>query len=193
MQTQILNEFVKPNPKIRINQGDILKDLSIIFQSGVDKDNPDEAILSEVVLLYAVVVSQECDLEHDFNNKTAFKADQDKYLPNILVLPAYLANQFKEGVHRGEGIKGMVWNSGLWKPITQNNNSRFHFINANETFQIPDLVIDFKHLYTVNRDFVYGHIENLYLASIGEIYRENISQRYSQYLSRIGLPEKPTT
>lgn len=193
MQTQILNEFIKITPKIRINQGDILKDLSIVFQSGFDKDNPDEAIISVVSLPYAIVVSQECDLEHDYNNKTTNKVDQDKYLPNILVLPAYLANQFKEGTHRGEGVKGMAWNSSnLWKPITQNNNNRFHYINAYEDYQIPNLVIDFKHIYTVNRDFVYSGIDNLYLASICEIYRENISQRYSQYLSRIGLPERVT-
>lgn len=189
MQTQILNEFVKASPKSRLNQGDILKDLSIIFQSGFDKKN-NEAILSEVILSYSVVISQECDLEHDYNNKTSSKENQDKFLPNILILPLYLANQFRDGTHRGEQIKGMKWNSSLWGNIIQNNNSRFHFIKANEQFQVPDSIMDFKHLYTVNRDVVYENLNNVYLVSIGEIFRENISQRYTHYLSRIGLPER---
>lgn len=189
MQTQIVNEFTKTSPKVRLNQGDILKDLSIILQSGFDKET-NEAIMSEVFLSYSVVISQECDLEHDYNNQTTTKDNQDKFLPNILILPLYLANKFREGTHRGEQIKGMKWNSKeLWKSIAQNNNARFHFIKLNEQFQIPESVIDFKHLYTINRDLIYDNLSNVYLASICEIYRENISHRYTYYLSRIGLPE----
>ena len=184
MQSQVVKQYMKSETKTRFHQGDILKDVSLIIYTGID------AQISEINLDYAIVVSQDCDLEHDYNNRNnADKKDEDKFLPNILLLPAYLDNKFRTGTHRGDDIKGLYWNSEQWKKITNNNEARFHFINQNETFQIPDLVLDFKHLYTIDRNVCYIQMADIYLASICELHRELLSQRYSNFLGRIGLPE----
>lgn len=188
MQSQIINEYTKTTPKLKFNQGDILKDISIIAHTD---NNENGAVITEIFLDYGVVINQDCDLEHDFNNRNNPQSlNQDKFLPNLLILPAYLANKFREGTHRGKHIKGMYWNNTLWNPIIQNRDIRFHFIKSDEEFQVPDLVVDFKHLYTIDRDVAYSKINGLYLVTICEIYREHLSHRYSHYLSRIGLPDK---
>lgn len=190
MKSFITSEFIKDSPKLRFQQGDILRDISII--AGTDFDNETgEIIVSAISLEYAVVVNQDCDLEHDYNSRKESN-NKDKFLPNILLVPAYLASKFKEGAHLGEDHKCQVWNSQLYKPIIQNLNQRFHYLNSNEQFQIPELIIDFKHVYTINRDIIYKNINLIYLASICELYRENLSHRYSNFISRIGLPDRET-
>lgn len=184
MQSQVVNQYTKTKDKVRFNQGDILKDISFFILTGAELN------VSEINLEYAVIVSQDCDLEHDYNNRNnADKKDEDKFLPNILLLPAYLDTKFRAGTHRGGDIKGMYWNSEKWKTITQNNEARFHFINHDEKFQIPDLILDFKHLYTIDRDTLCSKMTSVYFASICELHRELLSQRYSNFLGRIGLPE----
>ncbi|NOT93220.1 hypothetical protein [Ferruginibacter sp.] len=185
MQSQVVNQYTKTKDKKRFNQGDILKDISLFVLTGSG-----ELQVSEINLEYAIVVSQDCDLEHDYNNRNnPAKKDEDKFLPNILLLPAYLATKFRTGEHRGDEIKGLTWGSDKWKLISQNNEARFHFISQSEDYQIPELVLDFKHLYTIDRDMLYNKMGNVYLASICELYRELLSQRYSNFLGRIGLPE----
>jgi hypothetical protein len=114
----------------------------------------------------------------------------DKLLPNILILPAYTAAKFRDGKHRGERIKSMQWNSDKWSTIKSNQNPRFHYIKLNEKFQVPELVIDFKHVYTLNRELAYKGIKTFYFISMAELFREQISQRYTNYLGRIGLPDQ---
>ncbi|MFN0047697.1 MAG: hypothetical protein ACKVOU_01090 [Cytophagales bacterium] len=165
-----------------------MKNLSIITHSDVNEEN--EAIFSKTILPYGLIINQECDLEHDFNNRDdATSATQDKYLPTIIILPAYLSEEFKTGRHRGADTKGEVWSSDNFRKIKQNNNSRFHFLEQDTMNGIPDLVIDFKHIFAVSRNVLYKQIKKIYLASIAELFREHISHRYTHYLSRIGLPE----
>ncbi len=185
MNSQIKDRILKTDPKLRFNQCDVLKDLIIYHHS----DTVDgELILSTLLLSYSIVVNQECDLLHDFNARNDNNSNSDKYLPNIIVLPCYLSEDFRDGSHRGD-MSCTKWNSELFKKIRQNNDARFHFLPGHALFQIPDLIIDFKHIYTVNRDVLYKQISELYIGSIAEVYRDHISQRYTNYLSRIGLPE----
>jgi hypothetical protein len=204
VESQIKKEFLKVSPKKRFNQGDILKDLDVVI---IDENGYSikEYNVVEIHLSYGIIVSQDCDLEHDFNNREInnplepplpnqkVEEKHDKYIPNILILPAYLAAYFKAGTHRGEDLIGETWNRDRYKEIVQNQNIRFHYIKAYPDLQIPELIIDFKHLYTIDRNAIYAIKDKVYLASIGEMFRESLSQRYCHYLSRIGLPEFPTT
>ena len=185
MKSQITREFERVSPKIRFNQGDILRDISLKIQTDYDEEKG--ALIDEINLSYAIIISQECDLEHDFNSRNG-STTQDKYLPNILLLPAYKALSLKSGTHRGDEIKGEIWDTKRWDPIKNNNNYRFHYIKENTDLQLPELVIDFKHVYTISRDYIYKDISKYYLVSVCELYRELISQRYAYFLSRIGLP-----
>ena len=180
MTTQISNFFIKESPKLRFCQGDILQNVGVFSFN-------DEGAAIEITLLNCVVINQECDLEHDYNARASTNGNQDKYLPNILLLPAYLSEQFRAGTHRGN-IVCHNWSSNQWKSIENNNNPRFHFISENNALQIPNLVIDFKHCFSIERNYLQKKIPSVYLASLAEIFRENVSQRYCSFLGRIGLP-----
>jgi len=187
LESQINTKYIKRNYPNRLCQGDILKNVEILIASDFDNDSK-EYTRGFLTLQYCVLINQECDLLADYNarvlsNSAEIKAD--KILPSILLLPAYHAEQFKQGIHLPQREK---WNSDQFKIIKQNNNSRFHYIEAFEDLQIPEMIIDFKHLYTITANIVNKRINDFYLASINELYRESLSQRYCNYLSRIGLP-----
>ncbi|MEA1883500.1 MAG: hypothetical protein U9N62_03145 [Thermotogota bacterium] len=190
--------YLKNSPVIRARQGDIYRNVVAPFSAvPVNGESDAELEITEIEYPYAVVLSQECDLEQDFTNRKMTQDKQDKFLPAILFAPAYLAQQLKEGIHLEKvGLKMERINSANWKISKQNRNLRYHFLKKDLNFGVPDLAIDFKHYFTISRD-VFCHIilnDQHYVASLGFLFREDLSNRFSHYLSRIGLPliEKPT-
>ncbi len=182
----------KDNPTVeRISQGDIVVDLKIatgLADAAVTNDDFDI-----VDIPFAVILSQECDLEQDFDNHAqAAETNGDKILPTILVCPAYTFNQFKTGKHyvHLNGKTMRPWKSGEPDKLLSNtHHERYHYLKEDTEFSIPELIIDFKHFYTVPRDLMYSIYRSGYKASAKPLFREHISQRFANYLSRIGLPK----
>jgi len=83
---------------------------------------------------------------------------------------------------------GHRWDSNLFRQIKENNNPRFQFIHKDEDYQLPELVVDFKHVFSLRTEIAYKLADRLYYLSISELFREDLSHRYTYYLSRIGLP-----
>lgn len=184
--SQIKTRYVKHSAD-RICQGDIFRNIVIIEGVGIEND---DLVVTERSLVYAVVLSQDCDLEQDFSSRNPSGGSHDKHIPSILICPAYPAAQVKEGTHLGDEFKMQAMNSALYKPILQNNSPRYHFLEGFGEFQVPELIIDFKHFFTLKRDIFYRDFKSdNYLASISEVFRESLCQRFANYLSRIGLPE----
>jgi hypothetical protein len=142
-------------------------------------------------LPYAVVLSQECDLHQDQQNRTSQKqTTQDKYLHSVLLGPAYPAESFKAGQHlKLLNVLCQTWGSDRWKSLQQNNIDRFHFLPAAGPLQVPDMVIDFKHFLTAPRGTLVNLKPGAYIASLGQLFRENLSQRFANFLARIALPD----
>ena len=203
MQSNIKQRFIKKDDLNYLNQGDILRDAVcpiVSFQVG-------EKLDAEVYikpLKYAVIINQDCDLEQDCKNRERIKSPQhdsggdvvvrkpinkDKFLPNILLLPGYLVTEFKDGKHNGSDWPAEKWDSDQWKEIKRNHNIRFYYIEENTEFQIPQLVIDFKHVYSMKIESLSQFYRKWYLASMNELFREDLSIRFCNYLGRIGLPE----
>lgn len=167
----------------RICQGDILRDVSVVVWNYEKK-------IDEVDLPYVIVMTQDCDLERDFYNRSQINpTTQDKFLQNILVCPAYDATKFRHGQHLESFELTMEkWNSDNYKRIKDQNNARFHFLESYLEFQVPELVVDFKHYYTIPRETLTKMYADHYLVTINQLFRECLSQRFAHYLSRIGLP-----
>jgi len=142
-------------------------------------------------LPYAVVLSQECDLHQDQQNRTSQKQiTQDKYLHSVLLGPAWQAENFKSGEHLKElKVACQPWSGSRWDSLKQNNNDRYHFLPAAGPLQVPDMVIDFKHFLTAPRVTLVSLKPNAYIASLGQLFRENLSQRFANFLARIALPD----
>ncbi len=181
-ESKIKSQYRKKNNE-RLYQGDILKDLKFVI--GDSKKETEKDIIS---LPFAVILSQDCDMQSDFNYEKLGK-NQDKRLLSLLICPAFLINEFVQGKHL-ENWQMEIFNKSCIKRIKKNDTyKRYHFLANGLDFSVPELVIDFKHFFTLPRDFLYKQRKNKYVASLNEIFREELSQRFSNYLSRIGIPE----
>ncbi len=187
MKSKIDSCYVK-HDCIRICQGDILRDYQ--HEAHVYVDRVVRKLSAQrIIFPYAVVMTQDCDLEWDFNNRATASEKHDKYLQSILLCPAYLAEQLKQGIHLDAlNLKMEYQNKDKWKDIQNNLNQRYHFLDSCSEMQIPYMTIDFKHYFTVPRDVLYEEAKAHYIGTMNELFREALSQRFAYYLSRIGLP-----
>jgi hypothetical protein len=174
----------------RVCQGDIFRGIELPI--AVSKNGQDYTF-DTYLIEYAVIVSQDCDLQQDYTNHISEKVEKhDKYIPSIILAPAYLAESLRSGEHLSEkGQRMESYNSKLWTSIEKNNNYRYHYLHSDSDRQINSLVIDFKHFFTISRDLFYSVYNNRhhYLASLAPLFRENLTDRFFHYLARIGLPE----
>lgn len=180
-----------------IHQGDIL--IGIKFQYISTNRAGDAELSLGFPFPYAVVLSQACDLEQHYGNLKA-KAEagktegakpknDDKILDTVLVCPAFASEKFLAGQHIDNRQMTVHGSSQRTLEKFQKNDeyNRYHYLDPlAETF--PELIIDFKKFHTVPIDILEEYYESSYLASLKELYRERLSQRFSNYLSRIGLP-----
>lgn len=174
----------------RLCQGDIFRDIEYRIIRAIKE----EKIKGDVLIIpYLIILTQECDLDWDFKYHNEKKEDNDKFLQSILVTPAYLAQKVKDGEHLEDiGLKMQHIFGKKWPDVKSNQNPRYHFLPEDNKFKIPELVIDFKHYYTIPRDYFYQHFRKHYICTIDQLFRESLSHRFSHYLSRIGLPELTT-
>lgn len=181
------------NPKARISQGDIYRDVEFI-EYAIEKKGI--IAISKIIFPLVIVLTQDCDLTYDYNrrwSKTPASND-DKRLISIIVAPLYNAQHLYDGTHLSElGMQMSPIGGGTRKTkLEQNQTPRYHYLNFPRNIgniQIVPSVIDFKHYFTVNVEYLKKHKAKHFVCRIGILYREDVSQRFSNYLSRIGLPE----
>jgi len=167
----------------RIRQGDIFQDISVIENIEL---NGSRLLKDEIVFPYVVCLNQECDLVNDFDTKERGK---DSSLLHLAIAPAFIFEHFLSGSHWGKifinGSTGKRSDTKI-KAIIDNEIPRYHYLNFAEA-DMPELIIDFKHFFSVNRNMLYQQIGKR-LCSVDDLFREKINQRFSFYISRIGLP-----
>lgn len=193
MKSKIESVYIVDEEEERICQGDIYRDLEYDYR--VYKDEKGGLETDTITLPYMIVLSQDCDLKSDYRNrsqKAEEQESQDKFLHSILVCPGYLAGKLRYGTHlSGPGFNLTMekYNGTRWDVIKDNKNERYHCLTADLNLQIPDLAIDFKHYFAIPRSKLYDSRKKHYVASINELYREALSQRFAYYVSRVGLPD----
>jgi hypothetical protein len=180
--------YEKDTKKYNISQGDIYQKFSYVRWAEPIEGNID---VDKVEIPFFIVLTQSCDLEWDFEDRNKSEEEKrDKYIQSILVCPAYIADLVKSGKHLVRlGLIMENYNSERWKIIKKNKNERYHFLEKNERFGLPDLVIDFKQYYTIPTYRLYKLYKGHFVGSLKPLYRESLSHRFAFYLSRIGLPK----
>lgn len=185
-----IDAYYEKHDCYRVCQGDIVKDYAI----SQIQQSENEKVVEELIFPYLVVLTQDCDLEQYYkkdasaaNAETAF----NQFLPRILVTPAFPSEILREGNHLMElfNVKQDRITTQRWKIITQNKDERYHFLHGFQPLQVPDLLIDFKAYFTLTPDDLAHSYNAWYLATVNELFREHLSQRFCNYLNRIGLPE----
>lgn len=183
--------LVKEENEPRIRQGDIIRNVEYI--ENVLEENGAISV-SRIVFPLVVVLTQDCDLTWDYDARNKKSTNQDKYLLSVIVAPLYNYEHFLEGVHLqdiGQQMAKISHNEEKTdnKNLRQNETPRYHYLDFDSSIPIVNSVIDFKHYFTVNVEQLRVHKQTNFICSVSEIFREHISQRYANYLSRIGLPE----
>ncbi|MCY4466814.1 MAG: hypothetical protein OXE46_14885 [Chloroflexi bacterium] len=145
---------------------------------------------------FAYVLSQDCDLDWDFNSRTKPDA-RDRTIPSILLCEAMPAISAARQIIAVDGSKNTD-KSRIWRRVKQNKDERYQFFSKVESSLdlqeqgIDELVIDFKRYFSVPTGELYKRIE------LGETHRrcrlrspylEHLSSRFAFYLSRVALPE----
>ncbi len=175
----------------RIRQGDILRDIEFIE----DVEEVDgEMKVSLLTFPYSVVLTQDCDLEQDHKTRTGDRAlaGEDKLLFTVLLAPIYNIEHVLAGHHLRKlerKCQTISRNRTPGQNLVQNLNPRYHTIDLGPEGGIPTSVADFKHFYTVSIERLLRLKESAFICSLEPLYREDLSQRFSSFLARIGLPE----
>ncbi len=177
----------KKKPLSRISQCDIFHDLRLIENYHLAGDT---IAIDEIAFPYLICLNQECDLERDFEEKE--KPDQapsEKRLIHLAFAPVFVFDQYLAGAHWDkiyQPIAGQKRDSSKIKLVVDNEIPRYHYLKFEES-GVPEMIIDFKHFFTISRAYVYQNMDKR-VCSIEDLFKEKISQRFSYFLSRIGLP-----
>jgi hypothetical protein len=195
LKSKIENYYEKHDCE-RICQGDILKD----FSFALPRLKPNNDIeLTQIIFPYIIILSQDCDLESGTKELIVGNSGDpiqcNQFLHNVMFTPAFPAEMARDGKHLVDlfNVKQARLDSDLWKRIIQNKDERYHFLKEYLNYQVPALLSDFKAYYTVPKEYILSKYKTSYVATVNELFRELLSQRFANYLSRIGTPELPTT
>jgi hypothetical protein len=176
----------------RISQGDILRDVD--YLEGVSETEGNIEVI-KIRFPLVIVLTQDCDLQQDdmFRKKASegVLGNQDKYLLSVLVAPLYNLEHVYTGEHLAElGMKMTVIDrkNTQGRNLKQNQIPRYHYLEFPQDVPIVPSVIDFKHYFSVDVLSLQKNHHTAFVCGVSELYREDISQRFSSFLSRIGLP-----
>lgn len=180
----------------RVCQGDILSDVHYIEDVTTDGEWID---VKRILFPYVIVLTQDCDLQQDHGTRWPtgkVPSTHDKKILSALVAPLYNAEHVFAGEHLSELKMNMQpfpnpKKSSIVNALKHNNTPRYHFLEFGPGLQMVDSVIDFKHYFSVNTHRLTKHKEDHFVCKVDTLYREDISQRFAAFLSRIGLPNPP--
>ncbi|HMZ54437.1 MAG TPA: hypothetical protein PLT48_06285 [Nitrospira sp.] len=181
---------VNRTPQERLAQGDILRDVEHVEYVAINEGIVE---LSKIVFPLAIVLTQDCDLQQDytFRSPQENKPNQDKYLMSVLLAPLYNVEHVFEGSHLadlGLTMTPIPKKNTLGKNLLRNETPRYHYLEFPESVPLAPSAIDFKHYFSCNVQYLKTHKNQHFVCQLDDLYRESVSQRYSNFLSRIGLP-----
>ncbi len=181
-----------------LRQGEILTnvvELQVRLESigSVDSDRVYSA--NPIEHPFAIIVSQDCDLEQDYNFRYSNKGNQRNELPSVLLCQAEDIEEFmKSDVYRS------LFTSRTFTGNFKNNNEfRYHFIQEVPAElcaidqRVPELGIDFKRYFSMPTAEVYHRIRldhTRRMSVLESPYRDHFSQRFHNFNSRVALPEE---
>jgi hypothetical protein len=158
----------------------------------VDTIGSDEIAINQVVHPYAIVVSQDCDLEWDWDWRER-KGGNDGIAAKLMASVLFCEIQTAKYARDSPGI-----NSSAWNFIRTNRDIRYQFLQKVEpdfdllAEGLPELIVDFKRYFAIPADEVYARFET------GELqrrccfytpYLQHLATRFYYYQYRIALPE----
>ena len=148
---------------------------------------------------YAILLSQSCDLLWDYTTRKGIaEGSRDNYsnaLMSLLLFPMHNFDLFVKGEHMQH--YGWRMNKQERSPkkysswsLLKNKDPRYHYFNFDRSTALVPCVVDFKHWFALESTSVQNlFASGCYVGTIQPFFREQVLQRYANYLSRIGLPD----
>lgn len=178
-----------PTNGAALRQGEILSNLSQ-FSIQIETIGTDKPVVNIQLHPYAIIVSQDCDLDWDYRARSGAKASESKLIPNMLLCEVETAQALSES----PGVDARIW-----RAIQRNNDQRYQFFQAvakdhdRENEGLPELAADFKRYFTVPTDALYFQVSNWATKRrciLRSPYLEHMCRRFFNYQSRIALPSE---
>lgn len=177
-----------------IKQGEIISNLTQLIPDLLSlRTTEGNKKLNPIIHPYAIVVSQDCDLDWDFKarqpSNPGGKDLRAKLLPNILFCEVVTAPEVR--FHPIEKPNAEAWNR-----IKINKDERYQFLQKVEPDDdaqsegSPELVIDFRRYFTISTEEVYFRLEKeaYRRCHLQSPYLEHFSTRFNYYQFRVALP-----
>lgn len=171
----------REDEQIKVDQGDIYKDIS--FYKNIEIVDG-ELEIEEANFQNVLILSQSCDLHRE-------QEQEGNEILTVLVVPLFEVETFKKGEHLKEiGKECQEVSTKLIKRYSTGEHERYHIIEIiksdRDKYNIPDdYIIDFRYFFTAD---IKQFTKEKYVMSLEDLFREKVTQRFSNYLSRIGLP-----
>lgn len=180
---------VSTTARFQVEQGDIIRGASFLEYFA---ERGDILELSRIEFPYVVVLSQSCDLEGDHKRRYGRpRWSPGKFILSVLVAPLYTAEDFFAGQHLvdiGLELEPKNRRRGEGKLIQDNEIPRYHYLELPDDLPMPsEVVVDFKQFFTVNAEYLTRHKKANFVGKLQPLYRERVTQRFSEYLARIGF------
>jgi hypothetical protein len=188
MRTQ---PIYQPSVKnISLRQGEILTNVVQYFP--VSSEEPQvlgEPSFDVIVHPYAIVVTQDCDLDWDYRARQEGGSQSTKLLNSVILCEIATAQEVR--------ASGGTMNGNEWNLVKTQRHERFYFLEKipsegeSEKEGLPELTVDFKKVFGLRPDDLYRQID-LELAKRRSIltspYLEHFSRRYYSFHGRVALP-----
>lgn len=179
-----------------LRQGEILTNV-IQIKLDLDSIETEEVLLDVITHKYAIVVSQDCDLDWDYKSREE-KAKEHKRIPSILLCEITTVESLSKAILELDGTE-KIKKSRTWSRIAINKDERYQFFQKVEETQdlahegLPELGVDFKRYFTIPTDELYLRIktsETQRRCCLQSPYLEHFISRFYYFQSRVALPEE---
>ena len=180
-----------------LRQGEILShvvELQFVLDDSIGTTGRLELDADAIKHPFAIIVSQDCDLEQDFNFRFNDVGNVRHELPSILFCQVMEAKQFIKGPHNH------LFNSSTFKGNFEKNiDFRFHFLQEVpaefDLFRdgVPELAMEFKRCFSMPTAEIYHRIEMSHTqrrCRLQSPYVEHFCDRFYNFNKRIALPEE---
>lgn len=175
-----------------LRQGEILTDL--VQYNPVSSElslETKELSFDPVNHPYAIVVTQDCDLDWDYKARQSGNSQLSKLLNSIILCEISTAKEVRDTADN--------MNSKEWNLVQSHRHERFYFFERIpleyelEKTGLPELTADFKKVFGIDSATLYRQIE-LGVAKrrtvLSSPYLEHFSRRYHSFHGRVALPSQ---
>lgn len=179
------------NKNASLRQGEILTGVAQ-YNPVLGELSPDaqEVSFDIVIHPYAIVVTQDCDLDWDYKARQSSSPQLFKLLNSVILCGISTAREVRDTD---------TMNRKEWDLVEAHRHERFYFFEKIpsecdlEQIGLPELTADFKKIFGIDTATLYRQLELDIIkrrAVLSSPYLEHLSRRYHSFHGRVALPSQ---